>query len=141
MNRAQDPDFQPPAVTEGSAALESVLHQIRLERARQDAKWGTNYADIPDADPVLLNRPGGATPQRLAEDVEIPTADRAKFIMDKAIADGRPHFSAILVEEVAEAVDAIGDDRVLVGELIQVAAVAVKWIQAIEQRQAAKETP
>lgn len=112
-----------------------VLLEIADERQRQRRKHG-DQSRLPDACPVLLGRPGGASPARLAEDVEIPIAARGKSICQTAAEQGRAHFSAILVEEVAEAVGAIGDDAALREELIQVAAVAVQWIEAIDARQA-----
>lgn len=109
-----------------------VLAQVAKERARQDAKWGPQ--NHPDADPVLLGRAGGVDGQRLAEELEIPSAARAKFLCRMAGNRGADNWGAILVEELAEAVDAIGDDAALRAELVQVAAVAVAWVEAIDRR-------
>jgi hypothetical protein len=115
---------------------EDVCHEILVERARQDAKWGEQ--NHPDADPVLLDRYAREERpidhQVLAADVEIPTGDRGRFITEHAAAIGRVHWSAILVEEVAEVVEEIGNDERLRAELVQVAAVAVAWIEAIDRR-------
>ena len=113
-------------------AAVALAGEVVSERARQVTKWGQQ--DHPDACPTLLGRPV-VSHQRLAEGVEIPTADRAKFITETAARQGRLHWSAILVEEVAEAVDAIGHDAELRAELIQVAAVALAWVEAIDRRQ------
>lgn len=110
----------------------SVLAEVDYERAQQDAKWGEQ--NHRDACPALLDREGGASHQRLAEDLEIPTADRARFICQAAFGMGRGHWAAILQEEVSEAVGAIGNDAALRQELVQVAAVAVAWIEAIDRR-------
>lgn len=109
-----------------------ALTAVAAERLAQDAKWGPQ--NHPDADPVLLGRPGGADGQRLAEDLEIPNAARAKFLCRTAGDRGCDNWAAILVEEVSEAVDAIGDDAALRAELVQVAAVAVAWVEAIDRR-------
>ncbi len=82
-------------------SLETVLMEIRAERARQDLKWGA-HRQHPDE--VWL---------------------------------------AILMEEVGEAAAAAleqrhgsGTDADLARELLQVAAVAVCWLEAIQERNA-----
>ena len=109
-----------------------LFDEVERELRRQTRKFGEQ--NHRDAHPALLDRDGGASPQRLAEDLEIPTASRAKFICNAAARAGHPYWSAILVEEVAEAVAEIGDDAKLRAELVQVAAVAVAWIEAIDRR-------
>lgn len=47
----------------------------------------------------------------------------------------RPSWALILLEEVSEAVEAIGDATALRAELVQVAAVATAWAEAIDRRQ------
>lgn len=108
---------------------------IRAERRRQDRRWGVQ--DHPDVCPVLTGRPGGATPQRIAEDLEIPGEDRAKYLCGIAARAGRTTWAVILVEELAEAVAAAarGDRAGLRAELIQVAAVAVAWVESIDRRE------
>lgn len=107
---------------------------LLAERVRQNAKWGEQ--NHPDADPVLLNREGGVTPKRLAEHHEIATGHRARFLCQTAADRGQANFMAILVEEVGEACDEIakGDTAALREELVQIAAVAVQWVEAIERR-------
>jgi len=109
-----------------------VLLAVAEERQQQDAKWGQQ--DHRDGCPRLLDREGGCSPQQLAYDLEIPTAGRARLLCQIAFARGQGHWSAILQEEVSEAVAAIGDDAALRRELVQVAAVAVAWIEAIDRR-------
>lgn len=108
--------------------------EVVVERERQINKWG--HGVPPDLNPILTNREGGADPQRHAEELEIPTGPRAKFICKNAAANGQDNFGAILVEEVAEAIEAaaMANDDDLYKELIQVAAVAVKWAEAVFQR-------
>ena len=97
------------------AALESVLVEIRAERGRQDAKWGEQ------------NHPDGTGPQ---------FANRAEYERirtETAAADGTLTFRHVLAEEVAEAYAENDPDR-LRAELVQVAATAICWIQAIDRR-------
>lgn len=112
----------------------SVYGEVRCERARQDEKWGEQ--NHPDADPVLLERPGGVTAQRLAEHHEVPTGTRGRQLCETAASRGETSFMGILVEEVGEAMDeiAVGNEDALREELVQVAAVAVQWVEAIDRR-------
>ena len=108
---------------------------IRAERERQDARWGVQ--DHPDLDPVLTERRGGATPERHAQHLEIPTAGFSKTLCARAAEFGHTNWSVILVEELAEVVDAAArrDTAGLRDELVQVAAVAVAWLEAIDRRE------
>ena len=97
------------------AALETVLADIRAERGRQDTKWGEQ------------NHPDGTGPQ---------FANRAEYERirtETAAVDGTLTFRHVLAEEVAEAY-AENDPELLRAELVQVAATAVCWIQAIDRR-------
>lgn len=118
--------------------MDRVIAEVRAERARQERRWGEQ--NHPDVCPVLTGREGGATPQRIAEDLEIPTETRAKYLCGLAARAGRLTWAVILVEEVAEAVAAAarGDRAGLRAELIQVAAVAVAWAEAIDRREVSR---
>jgi hypothetical protein len=95
--------------------LESVLADVIAERAAQDARWGPQ--DPPD----------GTGPAHAAE------ADTLRDACAAAFRDGAGSWRHILAEEVAEAF-AEDDPDLLRAELVQVAAVAVKWIQALDGR-------
>lgn len=114
----------------------SVLAEITEERRRQDAKWGEQ--NHPDVDQVLMTRPGGCTVERMAEEYEMPTANRAKYMCDQAAKKDQTTWGHILVEEVAEAIEAATQEstQLLREELVQVATVAVAWIEAIDRRDA-----
>ncbi|HEX7993607.1 MAG TPA: hypothetical protein VF506_06760 [Streptosporangiaceae bacterium] len=100
--------------------LADVFIEIADERSRQDAKWGEqNHRD----------GTGGPTLRRWAEQ------DRA--ICQEAFRKGVGTWRHILVEEVSEAL-AEDDPAKLRVELIQVAAVAVAWIEAIDRREAGR---
>ncbi|WP_433509089.1 NUDIX hydrolase [Nonomuraea sp. CA-143628] len=98
----------------GSLAV--VLGDVAAERAAQDAKWGIQA--IPD---------GTGAEGAVAE------ADRARQETEEAARHGELTWRHILREEVLEAF-AESDPEALRTELIQVAAVAVKWAQALDRR-------
>ena len=109
----------------------SIYEEIQAERARQDAKWGEQ--NHPSFDTVLMDRVGGCTPQRMCEEYEIPSEMRAKYLCQSADRDVTwPH---IAVEELCEAVSTL-DEKNLRGELVQLAAVVVQWIECIDRRAA-----
>lgn len=113
-----------------------ILDDLIAEIARAEAKFGAQH-DVPDVDQVLVNRIGGCSPVRMAEEYGIPSAPRAKQHTDIAFSRGQGTWGHILVEEVAEAIEAAVVDRPhadLRAELIQVAAVALRWIDAIDER-------
>ena len=110
-----------PIVSQHTAA---VLTRIAAERARQDALWGEqNHPDGtgPDVEVAGLSR-------RAAD-----AAHTARFTTEMARAEGRLTWLHILREEVYEGF-AEADAADLAEELIQVAATAACWAEAIERR-------
>lgn len=100
---------------------QAVTHEIRRERHRQDEQWGEqNHPD--DARFIEV----GAEYVLFADYWKEINANRVRA--DDLAWDG------ILLEEVYEALAEIGDDEKLRAELIQVAAVAVAWVEAIDRR-------
>ncbi|GHH30037.1 NUDIX hydrolase [Streptomyces rubradiris] len=93
-----------------------ILGEIQAERARQDAKWGEK------------NHPDG-TGNKSQQD----RAEAARRWCESAFGSGYGTWADILTEEVAEA-EAERVPARLRAELIQVAAVAVAWIGAIDRR-------
>lgn len=125
---------KPQAVEPNYLKIREVLSEVAQERQRQHDKWGEqNY---PDAEPTILR--AALHPEdrarRIASDLEIPTEIRGRQNCQRAFAGGRGSFATVLVEEVSEAAGAIGDDDKLREELIQIAAVAVCWVEAIDRR-------
>lgn len=111
-----------------------ILAELSAERDAQIEKHG-DQAHLPDVDAVLTTRPGGCTSTRMALHYEIPTGNRAKFLCDNAFRNGVGTWGHILIEEVAESIEAAVDDPAeLRAELVQVAAVAVAWCEAIDRR-------
>lgn len=131
-------------LNEQADPMPAILGEVAAERAAQDAKWGEQ--NHPDADPVILARLNTAgmygTPwavaQRLAQEYEIPTAARAKLICQTEAASSGATWIGIAVEELAEVLEAAtaGDPAKLRAELLQVAAVAIAWVEAIDRRTA-----
>ena len=128
---------------------EDIYAAIEAERLRQDAKWGEQ--NHPDVDRVLTGRGpeasaehpsrGGCLPSRMAEEYEIPTAARAKTLCDLAARLGQCTWAHILVEEVAELVEAAtlaqqgrGPEEDVDTELVQAIAVLVAWREARARR-------
>lgn len=98
----------------------AVLGEVGDERHRQHAKWGRQ--DHPSFDA-----------ERMPEYYEMPTAHRARALCEKAFQNGKGTFAHIAVEEFVEAIDAHSEDE-LRAELVQVAAVCVAWVEAIDRR-------
>lgn len=96
-----------------------MLEEVAAERAAQDAKWGQQ------------NHPDGTGPLAYTP----ATADDARRICDREHAAGRGTFAQILAEEFAEAIEEPTPPLLRI-ELIQVAAVAVAWVEAIDRRSA-----
>lgn len=95
---------------------ENVLFDVSVEREQQDRKWGEQ--NHPDGT-------GGASNKFISE--------RTRANTDRAFQKGEGTWRHILQEEVWEAF-AESDPERLRGELIQVAAVAVAWVEAIDRR-------
>lgn len=101
-----------------SVVTDRVLSEVLAERIRQDDRWGEQ--NHPDGT--------GVAPE------QTKLADNAKAMCQQAFAEGRGDWAHILFEEVREAL-AEFDPAKLRAELIQVAAVAVAWAEAIDRRE------
>ncbi|BCX42740.1 MULTISPECIES: hypothetical protein [Stenotrophomonas] len=119
-----------PAQAVDLGPSQSVLAEVAQERARQEAKWGQqNHVDW--------------TPTSAATDLAgawpAGAGDHFKFITDYKAKGAEGHrlgYFDILMEEVAEAHDEArdGNAKATRAELVQVAAVAVAWIECIDRR-------
>lgn len=101
----------------------SILADIARERFAQDVKWG-KPKDVPNgtgADVELTGLTFGEWRDAIQRRVD-RLAETHESVM-----------SYVLLEEVFEAL-AEGTDDKLRAELVQVAAVAAKWIQIIDER-------
>ncbi len=102
-----------------------VLDDIVVERERQDEKWGEQ------------NHPDGTGPGVLFLRNPDMTHAEAEVIFGTRCRTNTPaedNWRDILMEEVAEAF-AEDDPFKLRKELVQVAAVAAQWIEAIDRRE------
>ena len=103
--------------------LSRAERDVRAERTRQNAKWGEQ------------NHPDGT-----GGVMYVAIADEARMDCQRAAAEGKVTWRDILTEEFAEAL-AEGDPERLRAELIQVAAVAMAWAEAIDRRLARPDDP
>lgn len=100
-----------------------VLNEVAQERARQDEKWGEqNHPNLWEKTPELAEQ-ARTYAQRVA----------ANFKAQNDNPDEPLDWAGILTEEFYEAIGEAEDDR-LRKELVQVAAVAVAWIECIDRR-------
>lgn len=105
---------------------DSPLWEVAAERGRQNVKWGEQ------------NHPDGTGPE-IAWAFTGPAAyvaEAARTQCQHEAEEGATNWRSILTEEVAEAY-AEDDPAKLRAELVQVASVAVAWIEAIDRRAAA----
>lgn len=100
-----------------------AILDVLNERVRQDAKWGEqnhrNYGDTVDPDGQCMDWQA--------------RAEALKRLNAAAAAANDLAWDNILLEEVFEAFSE-HDDMRLREELVQVAAVAVAWIECIDRR-------
>jgi hypothetical protein len=97
-------------------SITRVLEEVRGERYAQDEKWGEQ--NHPDG----TGRPDDAW-----------VADAVRERCEAAFAEGRGTWRDVLTEEFQEALAETDADK-LRAELIQVAAVCVAWVEAIDRR-------
>jgi hypothetical protein len=103
--------------------INKILHEIHLERHRQMNKWGVQVHPN-GTDPTL--RIIGGYARDLLVDVQGDNDHRES--------DGTSTWFRILFEEVLEA--AVEQDEIrLREELVQIAAVAVAWVEDIDREE------
>lgn len=115
-------------VLDHQCQTEKVLSEVREERERQFARYGTNE-DLEDGTGPgapwlfpLLAQPAAWIEARFRREYE-----------SHELRTGRPTWTRLLREEIAEAF--MEDDPArLRSELIQVAALAVSWIEKLDAR-------
>jgi hypothetical protein len=100
-----------------------ILTEIGRERGAQDAKWGAPH-DVPN---------GTGANTEFAGLTFTEWRDAVQRRVDRQAIERASVMSHVLLEEVFEAL-AEDDDDALRAELIQVAAVAAKWVQIIDER-------
>ena len=107
-----------------------VLAEVRDERRHQDAKWGEqNHPNGTGEDWNWCTGQGAGHIQRLA--------DEKRDTCERHFGNGTGSYADILTEEFYEAL-AESDPARLREELIQVAAVAVAWVEKIDRDEATR---
>ncbi len=119
-----------------------ILAEVARERVRQTEKHG-DQSHLPDGtgpyeQPLIGNGASPLQPDGTA--VARWLAWWAKRETDRAARHGAVTFRDILLEEVFEAL-AESDPAALRTELVQVAAVAVQWVEAIDARAPSRTYP
>jgi AcrR family transcriptional regulator len=108
----------------------TVAADVRAERARQDTKWGQqNHLDGtgPESEPLA------GLGQYVTDWTATDWTTAARDSTDARAKLGTVTWTDILLEEVFEAL-AESDPAKLRAELVQVAAVAQQWAEAIDRR-------
>jgi hypothetical protein len=94
-----------------------IVAQILNERRHQDELWGEqNHPDVPWAAPIGVER-------------------LAKAWCDRAFDEKRGTWGHIALEEMGEVIDAPTCEQRR-AELVQLAAVCMAWVEAIDRRSA-----
>lgn len=106
--------------------IETIISEVRDERYAQIGEWG-DQSDLPDGTGVDSDH--GVDLRFTASRAEAEARHRCKARAE----EGTVTFADILVEEVCEAMASTVKTG-LRTELIQVAAVAVQWVEAIDAR-------
>lgn len=105
-------------ITEVDITQAKVLADIADERERQDKKFPRDYPDG-------------------TGDVGAAAAETLKALCTRTTEEGTCTFAQVLAEEAAEALVET-DPEVLRHELVQTAAVCVKWIESLDRRRLAR---
>lgn len=107
--------------------MKNILEEIKIERAKQDFKWGQQ--NHPILDPVLIHRDAA----RMCEEYEIPSEDRARQMCETHAKRGDVTYMHILIEEISESASCGANIEELRKELIQSAAVIVAMIESLDR--------
>ena len=145
---AADATRAPARAPSSVSAVTNTLADVFIERLRQLAEWGVQ--SYPSLDSALVQRVqtlrDAGYPDRYAVGMVVrhhamPRADDARDLCELRARTGHVSWVDILVEEVAEAIEAAtlhGEGDELRAEVVQVAAVAVAWLEAIDARAAGR---
>lgn len=103
-----------------------IYTEILEERRRQDAKWGEqNHPSLASFDNA----------EATCRHYNIPTEQEAKDTCDDCAQQGTVTWGDIALEEVSEVFSAFHDSEDSArGELVQLAAVVVSWIECLDRR-------
>lgn len=110
-------------------STQSVLDEVLLERQRQNEKWGEQ--NHPCLNQRLLEAEADG-PGLMAQYYRIPSERDAKAVCDRRFKNDAGTFADILIEEVAETIGTFNIEKRR-QEVIQIAAVAVAWVEKIDR--------
>lgn len=110
--------------------MKTILNEIVAERVRQDAKWGVQEHDL-WGQWLASVQPG----ELRALILRIPTQADAKISCNRRLAEKSAGWLDIMLEEFAEVAEADSEAAART-ELIQLAAVVVNALEAIDRRRA-----
>ena len=108
-----------------------IINDVLNETERQNQKWGIQ--GHPCLDSTLLNRKDGCSSDRMCEEYEIPSEDRAKQLCNIRSNRRDLTWGHIAVEELSEVISEF-DINKRRAELVQLAAVCVNWIKSIDNK-------
>jgi hypothetical protein len=108
----------------------NIFDLVTDEMDRQVKKWGVQ--NHPSVDRILSTR-NPYPKDRICEEYEIPTEERAKQLCDTHAERGDLTWAHIIVEELSEVVSA-PNEELRKEELIQLIAVATSWIKSIDRK-------
>lgn len=109
-----------PKMSLSNAMTTEALEDVRKEVERQEGKWGEQ------------NHPDGTSKEKYGWMMEL-----AKLHCNKLHQEQKTDWAAVLFEEFYEAL-AEENSSDLRTELIQVAAVAVSWVKALDRKERAR---
>ena len=119
-------------------ARRAAVDVVLMERERQETKWGEQNHPIVSLDAQR----GYVMPEVEAVRLLLPSAAMARENCEREHGAGRGTYTHILVEEVAEMVEAAaihgGASDETRAEAVQVAAVALAIVERIDRARAAK---
>lgn len=122
------------ARTSPTASPTAFERAVRAEREEQDAKWGEqNHPDYDPHDIPAVMRGEYAFRADRWKEINARRAERGCEVKHRLPAAPCTAWDGILLEEVYEALAEENPDK-LRAELVQVAAVAQAWAEAIERR-------
>jgi hypothetical protein len=125
---------------ETATEITDILIDIAAECGRQDAKCGANVEAVPS-----LGRNAVVSGRETPAGFWVLAEEDAKALEQRERARGNESFVATAIEGLSETVtasllDRNDDGEALEKEVLQLAAVMVKWLQAIRRRRGAKDS-
>lgn len=116
-----------------------AIRDLIEERRKQDEKWGVqNHPDFYSwVGGVMDGETSREAGRRRCRALGIPTEEEAREALLKSAQRNNTNWAQILLEEVSEAISA--DPDAIRDELIQVAAVAIAWVECLDRQEPLSE--